>query len=229
MSKPNILFIFMDSLGYGEPGCYSGGLIRGAATPRIDGLASKGMKLLNFNVEAQCTLCRSAAMIGRFALQSGTHSVPITGGPYGLIPWEKTIAQQLSEHGYATAHFGKWHLGNIEGRYPTDRGFDEWFGIPDTTDESLWPSQAGFDPEVAHVAHIMEGRKGEGSREVENYNLESRPEIDGQITERTIDFMRRCAADGKPFYAYVPYTLVHYPTLPSAEFKGKTGIVCILE
>ncbi len=221
--KPNIVFILMDNLGYGEVGCYGGGLTRGAATPRIDGLAREGLKLLNFNVEPQCTPSRSALLTGRFALRSGTHSVSLTGGPGGLVQWEITLARLLAGHGYATGHFGKWHLGNIQGRFPTDQGFDEWYGIPDTTDESLWPTEPGFDPQVAHVAHIMEGRKGQPTREVEVYDLTNRPEIDMEITRRTIDFIKRSAAAKQPFYAYVPYTLVHYPTLPSAEFKGKTG------
>ncbi len=221
--KPNIVLILMDNLGYGEVGCYGGGLTRGAATPRIDRLAREGLKLLNFNVEPQCTPSRSALMTGRYALRSGTYSVPLTGEPYGLVQWEVTIAKLLAGRGYATGHFGKWHLGNVNGRLPTDQGFDEWYGIPDTTDETLWPTAPGFDPKIAHVAHIMEGRKGEASRNVAVYDLSQRPEIDMEITRRTIDFMKRSAAAKQPFYAYVPYTLVHYPTVPSAEFKGRTG------
>ena len=78
-NKPNIVFILMDNLGYGEIGCYGGGILRGAATPRIDKLATEGTRLLNFNVEAQCTPSRSAIMTGRFSIRSGTHSVPIGG------------------------------------------------------------------------------------------------------------------------------------------------------
>jgi len=223
LSAPNVLFIFMDNVGYGEVGCFGGGLLRGAATPRLDKLAREGTKLLNFNVEPQCTPSRSAVMTGRFSQRSGTHSVPLTGGPYGLVQWEQTLAKVLSARGYATGHFGKWHLGNTEGRFPTDQGFDEWFGIPDTSDESLWPSEVGFDPEVAPVAHIMEGRKGGKTRKLEVYDLTTRPEIDDEITKRTIEFMKRNASEKKPFYAYVPYTAVHYPNLPSKEFKGHTG------
>src|SRR4051794_28790443 len=75
-NKPNIVFILMDNLGYGEVGCYGGGVTRGAPTPRIDGLGAEGTRLTNFNVEAQCTPSRSALMTGRFAIRSGTHSVP---------------------------------------------------------------------------------------------------------------------------------------------------------
>ncbi len=220
---PNILFILMDNLGYGEVGCYGGGLLRGAPTPNIDTLARDGTKLLNFNVEPQCTPSRSCVMTGRHSIRSGTHSVPLTGGDYGLVQWEQTIAKLLSAKGYATGHFGKWHLGNVPGRFPTDQGFDEWYGIPDTSDETVWPSQPEFDPSVAHVAHIYEGTKGGSSREVKPYDLTTRPEIDMEITEKAIDFMQRSAAAMRPFYTYVPYTLVHFPTLPSEQFKGATG------
>src|SRR5205085_6687996 len=100
--NPNVVFILADNLGYGEPGCYGGGILRGAATPRIDRLAAEGLRLLNFNVEAQCTPSRSALMTGRHAIRSGTQSVPITGGPDGLTRWEVTIAQALADAGYAT-------------------------------------------------------------------------------------------------------------------------------
>lgn len=77
--KPNIVFILVDNLGYGELGVYGGGILRGAPTPRIDKLASEGTRLLNFNVEAQCTPSRSALMTGRFSIRSGTYAVPIGG------------------------------------------------------------------------------------------------------------------------------------------------------
>jgi arylsulfatase len=90
--RPNIVFILMDNLGYGEVGVYGGGILRGAGTPRIDQLAAEGMRLTNFNVEAQCTPSRSAIMTGRFSIRSGTHSVPIGGGLEGLTLWEFSIA-----------------------------------------------------------------------------------------------------------------------------------------
>src|SRR6185437_10051513 len=74
---------------------------------------TEGMRLLNFNVEAQCTPSRSAILTGRFSIRSGTHSVPIGGGLEGLTQWEVTIAELLSAAGYGTGHFGKWHLGMI--------------------------------------------------------------------------------------------------------------------
>jgi arylsulfatase A-like enzyme len=138
--KPNIVFILVDNLGYGELGVYGGGILRGAATPRIDKLASEGTRLLNFNVEAQCTPSRSALMTGRFSIRSGTYAVPIGGQADGLPLWEVTIARLLSSQGYATGIWGKWHLGSAESRFPTHQGFDEWYGIPRTYDEAFWPS-----------------------------------------------------------------------------------------
>src|SRR5450631_4745023 len=138
--KPNIVFILVDNLGWGELGVYGGGILRGAPTPRIDTLASEGMRLLNFNVEAQCTPSRSALMTGRFSIRSGTYEVPYGGVPDGLTQWEVTIAELLSAQGYATGMWGKWHLGSAEERFPTNQGFDEWYGIPRTYDEALWPS-----------------------------------------------------------------------------------------
>src|SRR5213592_684467 len=105
--KPNIVFMLMDNLGYGELGVYGGGIVRGAPTPRIDKLANEGTRLLNFNVEAQCTPSRSAVLTGRFSIRSGTHSVPIGGGLEGMTQWEVTIAELLSNAGYSTAAFGK--------------------------------------------------------------------------------------------------------------------------
>ena len=129
------------NLGYGEVGVYGGGITRGAPTPRIDQLAAEGTRLTNFNVEAQCTPSRSSFLTGRFAMRSGTHSIPIGGGLDGLTRWEVILAETLSEAGYATAAFGKWHLGSAQGRLPNDQGFDEWYGIPHAMDEAFWPSE----------------------------------------------------------------------------------------
>src|ERR1700704_3892840 len=140
--KPNIVLVLMDNLGYGEIGAYGGGILRGAPTPRIDALASEGMHLLNFNVEAQCTPSRAALLTGRYAVRTGNGSVPIHTPLYGLVQWEITLAKLLSGTGYATGAFGKWHLGHTEGRFPTDQGFDEWYGIPNSTDEAFWPTSS---------------------------------------------------------------------------------------
>ena len=187
-----------DNLGYGEVGCYGGGILRGAPTPRIDALAQQGVRLLNFNVEAQCTPSRSALLTGRFAIRSGTYRVPRGEAVYGLTQWETTLAEMLNEGGYATGHFGKWHLGNQPGRFPTDQGFDEWYGIPNSTSVSPWTSSVGFDPAVMPTPHIMEGVRGKPSRNVEVYDLRTRRLIDTEVTRRAIDFIRRSAGARRP-------------------------------
>jgi arylsulfatase A-like enzyme len=224
--QPNIVLILMDNLGYGELGVYGGGILRGAPTPRIDALASEGLRLLNFNVEAQCTPSRAALMTGRYAVRTGNGSVPIHTPRYGLVQWEITLANLLSDAGYATGAFGKWHLGHTEGRFPTDQGFDEWYGIPNSTDEAYWPGSLGSRPTPNPFAvpeHIMEGKKGEVPEKVKVYNLDERRVIDRELTDKAKGFMTRQVKAGKPFFAYIPYTMVHVPVLPSAEFDGKTG------
>ena len=204
--KPNIVFMLMDNLGYGELGVYGGGILRGAPTPRIDTLASEGMRLLNFNVEAQCTPRRSALMTGRFSIRSGTYEVPIGGVPDGLTQWEVTIAELLSAQGYATGMWGKWHLGSAEARFPTNQGFDEWYGIPRTYDEAMWPSlnetkgmwpsvgnKQGWNAKVVHPEHIYEARKGEKPRQVAVLDVDRRRTMEAEITSRAVDFIKRNA------------------------------------
>jgi arylsulfatase len=222
--SPHILFILADNLGWGELGCYGGGALRGAPTPRIDRLASEGLRFLNFNVESDCVPTRSALMTGRYPIRTGAlQSIP-AGLPQGIIPWEITIAQLLSSRGYATACFGKWHLGDHEGRYPKDRGFDEWYGIPRTTNESMFTSSPGFDPSVVPLPYVMEGRAGERVRNVEVYDLEMRRRIDSELAARAGDFMRRQVRAGdRPFFTYVPITQLHYPTIPHRDFIDKSG------
>ena len=220
----NIVLVLADNLGWGELGCYGGGTLRGAPTPRIDALAQQGMKFLNFNVESDCVPTRSALMTGRHPIRTGAvQSVP-AGLPQGIHPWEQTLPQILKAAGYATGMFGKWHLGDREGRFPHQRGFDEWYGIPRTTNETMFTSSSGFDPAVVDVPQVMEGYAGQPARDVAVYDLEKRRLIDSELTEKTIDFMRRHAADDRPFFAYVPLTHLHFPTLPHPDFAGRSAV-----
>jgi arylsulfatase A-like enzyme len=221
--RPNILFMLADNLGYGEIGVYGGGITRGAPTPRIDKLAAEGLRLTNMNMEAQCTPSRSAILTGRYAIRSGTHSVPFGGVADGLTQWEITIAEALSAAGYATALYGKWHLGSNDGRLPNDQGFDEWYGIPRTTDEAMWPGSSGYSPNIMPPEQIMEGKKGEKSREVRVYDLDQRRLMDAEITRRSIAFMERQVQARRPFFAYATLTQPHLPTLPNPAFVNKTG------
>lgn len=222
-ATPNIVLILADNLGWGELGCYGGGALRGAPTPHIDALACQGLLLQNFNVESDCVPTRSALMSGRHPIRTGCVQSVSPGLPQGLTRREITLAELLSAQGYATAHFGKWHLGDRPGRLPSDRGFDEWYGIPRTTDESQFTASVGYDPSVVELPHIMEGRAGEPSREVKVYDLASRRQIDAELVERSIDFMRRHAATGQRFFLYLPLVHLHFPTLPHPDFAGRSG------
>lgn len=220
--KPNIVFMMVDNLGWGEIGAYGGGVLRGAETPRLDALATEGMQLLNFNVEPQCTPSRSALMSGRHAIRSGTTKV-VWGMPYGLVGWEITWPELLSGAGYATGMFGKWHLGDIQGRFPTDQGFDKWYGILNTTDESQYTGQAFYDPKVVPPPQIQESKRGRAPTAVKDYTLATRRTIDSELNERAIAFMERQVEARKPFFAFIPYTQPHIPPIPHPDFAGRTG------
>ena len=221
--KPNILLVFMDNFGWGEPGFNGGGIVRGAPTPRLDEIADEGLRLTNFNVEVQCTPSRSALMTGRYAIRSGNATVPLGEGVYGLVQWEVTMAEMLSEAGYATGMFGKWHLGRTEGRFPTDQGFDEWYGVPNWTDESVYASLPDFVDSGLPETYVMDGRKGGVPERVRPYRLDYRPLIDRDLTDRALSFMERQVEADKPFFVYLPYTATHFPTLPHPDFVGQSG------
>jgi arylsulfatase len=224
IKQPHIVLVLADNLGWGELGCYGGGALRGAPTPRIDSLSAEGLKCLNFNVESDCVPTRSALMTGRHPIRTGAlQSVP-AGLPQGIHPWEKTLPQVLKEAGYETAMFGKWHLGDRDGRYPNDRGFDEWYGIPRTSNETLFTQSPGFDQTVVDIPQVMEGFAGQPARNVAEYNLEKRRLIDSELTEKSIDFMHRKAKGSNPFFLYVPLTHLHFPTLAHPEFAGNSGV-----
>ena len=220
--KPNVVIMMVDNLGWGEIGTYGGGILRGAETPRLDTLAEEGLKLLNFNVEPQCTPSRSAFMTGRHPIRSGTTKV-VWGMLYGMTQWEVTMAELFKGAGYATGMFGKWHLGNTPGRFPTDQGFDEWYGVPDSTDEVMYPTSVHYDSSETTMSSIYEKKDGGQLKALKSYTIADRPLIDTEITKRTIDFIKRKTKKGEPFFTFVPFTLPHLPVLPHPDFAGKTG------
>jgi arylsulfatase len=234
-SQPNILYFHVDNLGQGELGCYDGGLRRGAVTRRIDQFASQGLKLWHYVTEAQCTPSRSALITGRHPIRSGTHTVSFGGEEGGLVAWERTIGDILSEAGYATCCMGKWHIGAENGRFPTDHGFDEWYGIPRSYDECLWPEDPRYDPKRDPVAYTLEGDKANGIHENKNeqLTLELRRNIDREYEKRAFAFLRRSVQGRKPFFLYYNHSMMHLPNIPRDEFKGKSGYGdwadCLLE
>jgi len=177
-----------------------------------------------FRILVAALLMLSASLLLPAASYSQT--VPIDTPRYGLVQWEYTMAEMLSDAGYATGAFGKWHLGHTEGRFPTDQGFDEWYGLPNSSDEAFWPENSMYRPKsdpFAGPEYVMEGVKGQVPKRLKIYDLAHRRIMDRELTDKTKDFMTRQAKAGKPFFAYVPYTMVHHPVTPSPEFDGKTG------
>lgn len=224
-AQPNVVLVVMDNFGYGEVGVYGGGVLRGAPTPNIDSIAAAGFQLTNFNVEAECTPSRASMMTGRYGIRTRLQA---NGEPrgiwYGLTPWEITVAEMLSAQGYATGMFGKWHLGAEEGRYPTDQGFDEWYGIPNSSDQAFWPDSDSFQADAGvEFTWVLTAEKGEKPKPLQVYDREMRANIDREITTRAVDFIERKAAAKKPFFAYLPYTQTHEPVDAHADFKGSTG------
>ena len=128
--KPNVIFILADNVGYGDLGSYGGGELRGAPTPRLDQLAREGLRLTQFLVEPACTPSRAALMTGQYSIRNGLSLIAVEGSPNTLPARAFTIGDMFKAAGYATAIFGKWHLGGEPQSLPTAHGFDEYYGIP---------------------------------------------------------------------------------------------------
>jgi arylsulfatase len=216
--RPNIVLMLPDNLGIGEVSSYGGS--RGVATPNIDRLGEEGIRLTNFNVEYSCVVSRAALLTGRYAVRTGE------GYRGGITLWEVTIAEALQSLGYATALYGKWHVGgdDWEGRRePTHQGFDAWWGIPGTSNTAQFRSFEDYDSTRAEVPYIWEGKAREPSRRVKPYDLETRRTIDREAAELGIAFMERSVAERRPFFFFYPMTQVHFPALPHPDFAGTTG------
>jgi arylsulfatase A-like enzyme len=232
--KPNVVFILADNVGYGDLGPYGGGELRGAPTPRIDELAREGLRLTQFLVEPTCTPSRAALMTGQYSIRSGLSLVIIPGSESTLSAHAYTMGDMFHGLGYATATFGKWHLGIEPQSLPTAHGFDEFYGIPPDiswdsatyvdTIELTHSIDAPHDVLLAKGPQIVEAVLGGPLRTVKPYNREVRAEIDTELTAKSIDFMKRSQAAGKPFFLYLPFSMGHFPNLPSKDFAGKSQI-----
>jgi arylsulfatase len=217
--KPNIVYMLVDNWGWGDLSIQGSTI----ATPRIDSLAGQGMRFTNFNVQNQCTPTRSALHTGRLPIRSGTQKVPAPGEPDGLAPWEYTIAELLSDAGYATALYGKWHIGSKVGWLPNDQGYDEWWGINEGSNAAAYTSTPQFDPTVAEVPHFWTGVKGEPSTKLEVYDIPAKASMDSRSTAKAIDYIQARSREGKPFFLYVGFTHFHPPWGVHPDFKNKSG------
>jgi arylsulfatase A-like enzyme len=221
--KPNIVYVLVDNWGWGDISI-QGSTIQ---TPRIDAFAAEGMRFTNFNVQNQCTPTRSALHTGRLPIRSGTQKVPAPGEPDGLALWEYTIAELLSDAGYLTALYGKWHVGSKPGSLPNDQGYDLFWGINEGSNAAAYTSTPQFDPAVAEVPHFWEGVKGQPAAPTEElYDIPAKASMDSRTTAKSIEFIRANAKGAEPFYIYIAFTHFHPPWGVHPDFtnKSKTGI-----
>ena len=205
---PNIVVIFCDDLGYGDLGSYGSK----TPTPNLDRMAREGMRFTDFYVgQAVCSASRAALLTGCYPGRVGIQGALGPNSKVGLNPNEVTIAEVLKSRGYATAIYGKWHLGDAPGFLPTRQGFDEWFGLPYSND--MWPNHPTnkkFPP-----LPLYENEKV----------IELMPDqslLTKRYTERAVGFIERNR--DKPFFLYVPHSMPHVPIFASKAFSGKTGL-----
>lgn len=231
--RPNVIYFQVDNLGYGELGCYGGGVLRGADTRRIDQFAQEGFQLLNFAPEAQCTPSRAALMTGRYAIRTGNHTVAAAGADSGIVAWERTMGDLFSAAGYATMCMGKWHIGDRDGSWPTDHGFDEWYGPLHSYDECMWEKDPWYVPGRDPESYLLEGLKGQKVNEAEKLTYDGKRNIDVEYQRRAFRFMEESTAADRPFLLYFNHSLMHLPVVPRDEYRGKSAqgdwADCLLE
>lgn len=216
---PNFIIVFCDDMGYGDIGPFGA---EGYETPHLDRMAAEGVKFTDFYVgRSFCSPSRAALMTGCIPTRVGVGGNFGPKSTTGLSPDETTIAEVLKTRGYATACFGKWHLGHQAAFLPPNQGFDEYFGIPYSND--MWP----FHPGVRHLP--MEKRierwphlpMYEG---LEVINSQVMPEDQISLTtrlfERAVKFIGEHQSD--PFFIYLPSPQPHVPLFVSEKYQGKT-------
>ena len=233
-NKPNVVFILADNVGYGDLGSYGGGELRGAPTPRLDALAQEGLRFTQFLVEPACTPSRAALMTGQYSIRNGLSLIAIEGSPYTLPARAFTMGELFKSGGYATAIFGKSHLGSAPQSLPTAHGFDEFYGIPPdiSWDAATYvetmalthSTNAPYDALLKMGPQIVEAKSGGPLQTVKPFTPEVRANIDNELVDKSIDFMRRQKAAGKSFFLYLPFSMGHAPNLPSKQFEGKSRI-----
>ena len=218
---PNVIIIYIDDMGYADIGPFGA---EGYETPHLDRMAREGRKFTDFHsATAVCSASRAALLTGCYPERVSILGALFPTSQYGLHSDEVTLAELCKTRGYATAIFGKWHLGHHRSFLPLQHGFDEYFGLPYSND--MWPWKHGPfntpDPPPELRADFPDLPLFEGNRIV---NSAVTPDDQAQLTtwytERAVDFIRRNKA--QPFFLYVPHTMVHVPLFVSEKFKGKS-------
>jgi len=203
---PNIVIIFADDLGYGDLGVYGHPLIK---TPRLDALASEGLKLTSFYASAPvCSASRYSLLTGRYAVRAGINGALMPESRSGLGAGETTIADILKAAGYRTGMVGKWHLGNKPGFFPTEHGFDSYFGLLYSNDMIRPWVQTDVPIRLYRGIQALPG-------EVDNGALTER------YTEEALAFIRE--NKGRPFFLYLAHSMPHVPLGVSPRFAGRSA------
>lgn len=215
-NPPNVILIFADDLGYGDLGCFGSETIR---TPHLDRLAEQGRRFTSFMVASPvCTPSRAALLTGCYPKRVGMHQhVLFPGSNKGLNPTEHTITDHLKAQGYATACFGKWHLGHHPEVLPTAQGFDTYFGIPYSNDMN-YPDNNDRPPGGPAGMDLLWNDPESAITKWKTPLFENEQLIELPVDQRTIT--RRCTQMGvdfikanreKPFFLYLPYSMPHIP------------------
>lgn len=206
-APPNIVLIFCDDLGYADLGCYGA---KGYQTPHLDQMAKEGVRCTDFQVAAAvCSASRAALLTGCYPQRVGILGALGPTAKHGIAASEKLIPELLQEQGYATAIFGKWHLGHHPQFLPLRNGFDRYFGLPYSND--MWPKHPTtktFPP-----LPLIESEK----------TIEHDPDqtqLTTWYTERAVKFIED--NQQKPFFLYVPHSMPHVPLFVSEKFRGKS-------
>ena len=218
---PNLIHIMWDDTAFGDVGMPAIQKVRGFETPQMNKLAEEGILFSRMYTEVGCTPSRAAAATGRLAVRSGMYNIGMLLEMHGISEDEVTVAEVLSEKGYATAFHGKWHLGDIEESYPHNQGFDEAFFTGynqilslNTVEAEQGNASMGLQESILpddpyklddtfitkDWIQIAEGTKGGDTRQWRDNTLETYEAIDPEAQKRTLEFIERNAKAGKPFY-----------------------------
>ncbi|WP_139956947.1 sulfatase family protein [Flavicella sediminum] len=218
--QPNVVLIFIDDEGYGDVGCYGA---TGFETPNLDQLASEGMRFTNFySAQPVCSASRAGILTGCYPNRIGISGALFPHHKVGLNKKEYTLAEMFKDQGYATAIFGKWHLGWQKEFLPLQHGFDEYVGLPYSND--MWPHNSATGhklPKESKRSKMVELPLIEGNEKIgEITSLKDQDKLTTLYTEKAVDFINR--KSDEPFFMYVPHTMGHIPLGVSDKFRGKS-------
>ncbi len=227
--KPNILVIFGDDIGQSNLSCYTHGVV-GYHTPNIDRLAKEGMLFTDYYAENSCTAGRSTFITGQSALRTGLSKVGAPGAPVGLQKGDITIAQALKPLGYATAQFGKNHLGDKDEYLPTAHGFDEFFGnlyhlnAEEEPERPYWPKDdktfiKSMSPRG--VLHTFADGKIEDTGPLSRKRMET---IDDETGQACAAYIAKQVEADTPFFVWMNFTRMHVFTHVRESMRGRCGM-----